>query len=87
MVPVVTRMPRPDRLANLALTAADLISALIGADQEARRWSPLAPPMMAGLARWGRTNELLRERLVERGWSLDNPKGSGPRRPVACHRH
>ena len=64
-----------DRMAKLALTAADLISALIGADQEARRWSPLAPPMMAGLARWGRTNELLRTRLVERGWSHDNPKG------------
>jgi hypothetical protein len=63
------------RLAELDLTAADLISALIGADQEARTWTPLAPPMMAGLARWGKTNELLRARLVERGWSHDNPKG------------
>jgi hypothetical protein len=64
-----------DRLAKLTLTAADLISALIGADREARTWTPLAPPMMAGLARWGKTNELLRARLVERGWSHDNPKG------------
>ena len=64
-----------NRLAELALTAADLIGALIGADQEARTWTPLAPPMMAGLARWGKTNELLRARLVERGWSHDNPKG------------
>ena len=64
-----------NRLAKLTLTAADLISALIGADQEARTWTPLAPPMMAGLARWGKTNELLRARLVERGWSHDNPKG------------
>jgi hypothetical protein len=63
------------RLAELALTAGDLIGALIGADQEARTWTPLAPPMMAGLARWGKTNELLRARLVERGWSHDNPKG------------
>jgi hypothetical protein len=31
--------------------------------------------MMAGLARWAKTNELLRARLVERGWSHDNPKG------------
>ena len=31
--------------------------------------------MMAGLARWGKTNELLRARLVERGWSHDNPQG------------
>ena len=50
------------RLAELALTAGDLIGALIGADQEARTWTPLAPPMMAGLARWGKTNELLRAR-------------------------
>jgi hypothetical protein len=64
-----------NRLAKLGLTAADLLSALIGADQEARRWSPLAPPMISGLARWGKTNELLRARLVERGWSHDNPKG------------
>ena len=39
------------RLRDLALTPADLISTLIGADQEARTWTPLAPPMMAGLAR------------------------------------
>ena len=64
-----------NRLAKLTLTAADLISALIGADQEARTWTRLAPPMMAGLARWGKTNELLRARLVGRGWSHDNPKG------------
>jgi hypothetical protein len=63
------------RLAELALTAADLIGALTGADREARTWTPMAPQMMAGLARWGKTNELLRARLVERGWWHDNPKG------------
>jgi hypothetical protein len=63
------------RLAELSLTAADLIGAVSGADQEARTWTPLAPQMMAGLARWGKTNELLRARLVERGWGHDNPKG------------
>ena len=64
-----------DRLAELALTAADLIGALIGADTGSATWTPLAPPMMAGLARWGKTNELLRARLVERGWRHDNLKG------------
>ena len=64
-----------NRLAELALTAADLIGALTGADTEARRWTPLAPPMMAGLARWGKTNELLRARLDKRGWRHDSPKG------------
>ena len=63
------------RLAELALTAADLIGALTGADTEARRWTALAPPMMAGLARWGKTNELLRARLVKRGWRHDSLKG------------
>jgi hypothetical protein len=63
------------RLAELALTARDLMGALIGADQEARTWTPLAPQMMAGLARWGKTNELLRARLVERGWWHDNVRG------------
>jgi hypothetical protein len=58
LVPVVhENAAAADRLAKLALTAADLISALIGADQEARRWTPLAPQMMAGLARWGKTND------------------------------
>jgi hypothetical protein len=64
-----------NRLAELDLTAADLIGALTGADTEARRWTPLAPPMMAGRARWGKTNELLRARLVKRGWRHDSLKG------------
>jgi hypothetical protein len=63
------------RLAELALTHQDLLVPLRGADQEARTWTPLAPQMMAGLARWGKTNELLRTRLVQRGWWHDNPKG------------
>ena len=63
------------RLAELALTTADLTGALTGADTEARSWTALAPPMMAGLARWGKTNELLRARLVKRGWRHDSLKG------------
>ena len=44
------------RLADLALTAADLISALICADREARAWTALAPPAgrRCGLAGRGR---------------------------------
>lgn len=63
------------RLAELALTPQDLVATLRGADDEARKWTTLAPPMMAGMVRWGKTNELLRDRLVQRGWSHDNPKG------------
>jgi hypothetical protein len=63
------------RLAKLDLTPQDLTVALRGADTEARKWTKLAPPMMSGMVRWGKTNELLRDRLVQRGWSHDNPKG------------
>lgn len=63
------------RLAGLGLSVEDLEFALRGADAEARMWSRLAPPAMAGMARWGKTNELLRLRLLRRAWSHDNPKG------------
>ena len=75
MQPVVHKdAAAASRLRDLALTPADLISALIGADQEARTWTRLAPPMISGLA-LGKTNELLRARLVERGWGHGNPRG------------
>lgn len=61
------------RLADFGLTADDLQFALRGADAEARTWTSLAPPAMPGMARWGKTNELLRVRLLPRGWSHDNP--------------
>lgn len=63
------------RLADLGLTEQDLMFALLGGDAEARMWTRLAPPVMAGMARWGKTNELLRIRLVPHGWSADNPGG------------
>jgi hypothetical protein len=62
------------RLSALGLAAADFEFVLRGADAEARMWTTLAPPVMGGMARWGKTNELLRIRLVPRGWSHDNPK-------------
>lgn len=62
------------RLAGLGLTTEDFAFVLRGADAEARVWTPLAPPVMPGMARWGKTNELLRVRLLPRGWSHDNPK-------------
>jgi hypothetical protein len=62
------------RLASLGLAADDFEFVLRGADAEARMWSRAAPPVMAGMARWGKTNELLRIRLLPRGWSQDNPQ-------------
>lgn len=62
------------RLAGLGLTAEDFAFVLRGADAEARMWTPLAPPVMHGMAQWGKTTELLRVRLLPRDWSDDNPK-------------
>jgi hypothetical protein len=62
------------RLAALGLAAADFEFVLAGADAEARTWTGLAPPVIAGMARWGKTNELLRVRLLPRGWTHDDPR-------------
>jgi hypothetical protein len=64
----------PARLAELGLSAADCDFVLSGADAEARTWTALAPPVIAGMARWGKTNELLRVRLLPRGWVHDDPR-------------
>jgi hypothetical protein len=63
------------RLAVLGLVYQDLEYVLRGADAEARMWTEAAPPTMAGLARWGKTSELLRRRLLPRGWLQDDWKG------------
>jgi hypothetical protein len=63
------------RLAELALNEQDLVAAMRGADAEARQWTALAPQIMPGMVRWGKTNELLRARLLPRGWSQDGLKG------------
>jgi hypothetical protein len=77
----------PARLAELGLAAADFDVVLSGADAEARTWTALAPPVIAGMARWGKTNELLRARLVPRGWTYDDPRNMprtiSPARDVA----
>jgi hypothetical protein len=64
----------PARLAQLGLAVADFEFALAGADAEARTWTALAPPVITGMARWGKTNELLRVRLLPRGWTHDDPR-------------
>src|SRR6202167_615 len=66
--------PARARLAGRGLSAADFDFVLSGAEAEARTWTALAPPVMAGMARWGKTNELLPVRLLPRGWSHDAPR-------------
>jgi hypothetical protein len=63
-----------DRLAEIGLKASILDDALRGAEAEARTYTELDPPNMAGMARWARTVRLLREHLVPLGWTYDNPR-------------
>jgi hypothetical protein len=63
-----------DRLAELGLKPSILDDALRGAEAEARTYTELDPPNMAGMARWARTIRLLREHLVPLGWGYDNPR-------------
>jgi hypothetical protein len=75
MVPEVYEGERAgDRLGKLGLSLDDVEFALRGADAEARTYTELDPPNTAGIGRWGRTNRLLRERLIPQGWTYDNPR-------------
>jgi hypothetical protein len=72
--PVTEGEAAADRLADLGLKAEILEFALRGADAEARTYTLLDPPNMAGMARYSRTVRLLREQLLPLGWSYDNPR-------------
>lgn len=63
-----------DRLTELGLSVPLLERVLRRADAEVSTCTPLDPPIMAGLTRWGRTARYLREELVPEGWHFDNPR-------------
>jgi len=54
----------PERLAELDLSVELLSDVLLRADAGIGDCTPLDPPIMAGLLRWGLTTRLLREQLV-----------------------
>lgn len=63
-----------DRLTELGL-GAELIERVVRrADAEASTCTPLDPPILEGLTRWGRTTRFLREELIPAGWRHDNPR-------------
>jgi hypothetical protein len=72
--PVIEGDPVADRLAELGLKLEILEFAVRGADGEARTYTALDPPNMAGMARYARTVRLLREHLIPLGWTYDNPR-------------
>jgi hypothetical protein len=63
-----------DRLAELGLSVEVLERVVRRADAEASTCTPLDPPIMEGLTRWGRTTRFLREELIPAGWRYDNPR-------------
>jgi len=71
---VVAPDDAPGRLAELGLTVELVERVLRRADAEASMCTPLDPPIMEGLTRWGRANRYLREELVPAGWRYDNPR-------------
>lgn len=71
---MTTLLSGSDRLAELDLSVDIITRALSRADAETLPCTELDPPIMEGLLRWGRTTRFLREELVGRGWSFDNPR-------------
>src|SRR5689334_16965739 len=63
-----------ERLTQLDLTVALVEKVVRRADAEASICTPLDPPIMQGLTRWGRTTRFLREELIPAGWRFDNPR-------------
>lgn len=63
-----------DRLTELGLSVEIIERVVRRADAEASMCTPLDPPIMEGLTRWGRTNRFLREELIPAGWTFDNPR-------------
>jgi len=71
---MLTNKSGPERLAELDLSVDTILLALQRADIVTRSGSPLDPPIMEGLTRWGLTTRYLREALIGAGWSYDNPR-------------
>jgi hypothetical protein len=76
MEPVVhTEASAAQRLHELGIPQDYLLRAVQGGEAEARAWTEAAPRSMSGMARWGRTNELIRTNLARVGFTYENPNG------------
>jgi hypothetical protein len=63
-----------DRMAELDLSVEIIERVVRRAEAEVATCTPLDPPIMRGLTRWGRTTRFLREELIPLGWTYDNPR-------------
>jgi hypothetical protein len=71
---VLAQRRAADRLAGLGLDAGVIDRVIRRADAEASLCTELDPPIMEGMTRWGKTSRFLREELIPRGWTYDNPR-------------
>jgi hypothetical protein len=71
---VLARRKAVDRLAQLGLSVEVIERVVRRADADVSTFTEFDPPIMLGLTRWGRISRYLREELVPRGWSYDNPR-------------
>jgi hypothetical protein len=63
-----------DRLAELGLDVSMVERIVRRADAEAGTCTELDPPILEGMTRWAKTSRFLREELIPRGWTYDNPR-------------
>jgi hypothetical protein len=63
-----------DRLSSLGLSVGLFERVARRVDAEVATCTPLDPPIMFGMTRWGRTARYFREEVVPLGWTFDNPR-------------
>jgi hypothetical protein len=63
-----------DRLSSLGLTVELFGRVMQRAEAEVATCTPLDPPIMPGMTRWGRIARYFREEVIPLGWTFDNPR-------------
>jgi hypothetical protein len=71
---VLAKRKAVNRLAELGLDVGLIERVVRRADADVSTFTQFDPPIMLGLTRWGRISRYLREELVPRGWTYDNPR-------------
>jgi hypothetical protein len=71
---VLVKRKATSRLAQLGLSTGLIERVVRRTDADVSTFTAFDPPIMLGLTRWGRISRYLREELVPRGWTYDNPR-------------
>jgi len=71
---VLVQRKAASRLADLGLSIGLIERVVRRADADVSTFTAFDPPILLGLTRWGRMSRYLREELVPKGWTYDNPR-------------